>query len=205
MNRRDALRLLSAGTIAAVSGTGLAPVDGHAREVTGAAAAPRYMASVPAGIAPGTIIVSLAGRRLYHVRAVGTAISYPIATPRDQSLWEGTQIVTAKREWPSWVPTAQMRKENPRLPSFVPGRHRFNPMGARALYLGSTYYRIHGTDAPWLVGHNVSKGCIRMLNDDVIDLYADTLVGTRVTVVRHDIAARSASRPATAGPDQRAL
>ena len=130
-------------------------------------------------------------------------MSYPIATPRDQSLWDGTQRVTSKREWPSWVPTPQMRKENPRLPTFVPGRRRFNPMGARALYLGHTYYRIHGTDAPWLVGQNVSKGCIRMLNDDVIELYEGTPVGTKVTVIRQSVASTRATEAGTGNSARR--
>jgi lipoprotein-anchoring transpeptidase ErfK/SrfK len=132
----------------------------------------------------GELHVSLADRRLYHIRERGRGVSYPIATPRDQDLWLGTQIVTAKRVNPPWVPTPTMRRDNPRLPSFVPGGHRYNPMGARALYLGHTYYRIHGTDAPWLIGQNVSKGCIRMLDAHVIELFDKVSVGTKVTVTR---------------------
>jgi lipoprotein-anchoring transpeptidase ErfK/SrfK len=130
----------------------------------------------------GQIIVSFGDRRLYHITAKGRATSYPIAIPREQSRWQGTTTVSAKRENPSWRPTPDMLKENPRLPSWVPGGHPMNPLGVRALYLGSSTYRIHGTDAPWTIGQDVSKGCIRMYNEDVLDLYPRVAVGTRVTV-----------------------
>lgn len=142
---------------------------------------------VKAMLAVGEIHISLVDRRLYHVHERGRAISYPIATPRDQDLWDGTQVVTAKRVNPSWRPTPTMHRENPRLPTFVPGCHRFNAMGARALHLGHTYYRIHGTDAPWLIGQNVSKGCIRMLDPHVIELFDAVPVGTKVTVTRDSL------------------
>ncbi|MFM9943438.1 MAG: L,D-transpeptidase [Hyphomicrobiaceae bacterium] len=132
--------------------------------------------------APGQIIVSFGDRRLYHVVRQGEAVSYPIAIPRDQSRWQGVTSVTQKRENPSWTPTPTMRAENPRLPMWVPGGHPMNPLGVRALYLGSSAYRIHGTDAPWTIGAAVSKGCIRMYNQDVIDLYPRVAVGTKVTV-----------------------
>jgi lipoprotein-anchoring transpeptidase ErfK/SrfK len=131
---------------------------------------------------PGQIIVSFGDRRLYHIYAQGRAMSYPIAVPREQSRWEGVTSVSAKRVNPSWTPTAEMRRENPRLPSYVPGGHPMNPLGVRALYLGSSTYRIHGTDAPWTIGQAVSKGCIRMFNEDVLHLYPRIAVGTRVTV-----------------------
>ena len=130
---------------------------------------------------PGQIIVSFGDRRLYHVTRRGEAISYPIAVPRKQSRWQGVLRVSQKRSNPSWTPTASMRKENPKLPSFVPGGHPRNPLGVRALYLGSTLYRIHGTDAPWTIGQNVSKGCIRMHNEHVVELYNRINVGTKVT------------------------
>ena len=129
---------------------------------------------------PGEIIVSFSDRRLYHVTARGQAISYPIAVPRAQSRWQGTQRVSRKAINPSWTPTARMRRENPKLPAFVPGGHPRNPMGVRALYLGSTLYRIHGTDAPWTIGKNVSKGCIRMHNEHVVELYKRVKVGAKV-------------------------
>lgn len=131
---------------------------------------------------PGQIIVSFGDRRLYLVTKPGQAISYPIAVPREQSRWEGVTAISQKRENPAWTPTPDMIKENPRLPSWVPGGHPMNPLGVRAMYLGSSTYRIHGTDAPWTIGQAVSKGCIRMFNEDVLDLYPRTPVGTRVTV-----------------------
>jgi lipoprotein-anchoring transpeptidase ErfK/SrfK len=131
---------------------------------------------------PGQIIVSFGDRRLYHIIAKGKATSYPIAVPREQSRWQGTTTVSSKRLNPSWRPTAEMLAENPKLPHWVPGGHPMNPLGVRALYLGSSTYRIHGTDAPWTIGQAVSKGCIRMFNKDVLDLYPRVSVGTRVTV-----------------------
>jgi lipoprotein-anchoring transpeptidase ErfK/SrfK len=131
---------------------------------------------------PGQLIASFGDRRLYLVTKPGTAISYPIAVPREQSRWQGRLNVTQKRENPSWTPTPEMLRENPRLPAWVPGGHPMNPLGVRALYLGSSTYRIHGTDAPWTIGQAVSKGCIRMYNEDVLDLYPRVPVGTVVTV-----------------------
>ena len=128
------------------------------------------------------IYVSFTDRRLYYVTKPGEAVAYPIAIPRKQDDWQGVMRVSDKRVNPSWTPTPTMIKENPRLPSYVPGGHPFNPMGVRALYLGSTAYRIHGTDAPWTIGQPVSKGCIRLYNKDVIDLYEQVKLGTRVTV-----------------------
>src|SRR6478672_6829255 len=130
----------------------------------------------------GEIVVSFGDRRLYFITAPGQAISYPIAVPREESRWAGTTSVTNKRINPSWTPTPEMMKENPRLPRWVPGGHPMNPLGVRALYLGSSTYRIHGTDAPWTIGTAVSKGCIRMYNKDVLDLYPRVPVGTKVTV-----------------------
>lgn len=131
---------------------------------------------------PGQVIVSFGDRRLYLVTKPGQAISYPIAVPRTQSRWQGTTFVSDKRINPSWTPTPEMRRENPRLPNWVPGGHPMNPLGVRAMYLGSSAYRIHGTDAPWTIGQAVSKGCVRMTNEDVLDLYPRVPVGARVTV-----------------------
>jgi L,D-transpeptidase catalytic domain len=131
---------------------------------------------------PGQVIVSFGDRRLYLVTQTGQALSYPIAVPREKSRWQGTTFVSEKRINPAWTPTAEMRRENPRLPNWVPGGHPMNPLGNRALYLGSSAYRIHGTDAPWTIGQAVSKGCVRMHNADVLDLYPRVPVGTRVTV-----------------------
>ncbi|MBU2581685.1 MAG: L,D-transpeptidase [Alphaproteobacteria bacterium] len=144
----------------------------------------RQAVSITGDYEPGTIVVSLDDRRLYHILRRGEAISYPIATPRDQDMWTGSEYVTRKMANPPWRPTPTMMRENPRLPSYVPGGHRYNPMGARALYLGDTYYRIHGTDAPWLIGENISKGCIRMHNEHVIELFEKTEVGAKVVVTQ---------------------
>ena len=148
---------------------------------------------------PGQIIVSFSDRRLYHVTRLGEANSYPSATPREQSRWQGTMTVTQKRINPSWTPTPTMRAENPRLPMWVPGGHPLNPLGIRGLYLGSSAYRIHGTDAPWTIGTPVSKGCIRMYNQDVVELYDRVPVGTLVTVTfqRFDGGASVASNDTT--------
>lgn len=131
---------------------------------------------------PGTIIVSFADRRLYFVSRPGQAISYPIGVPTGRAAWAGVSRVSMKRVNPGWTPTPEMRRENPELPAFVPGGHPRNPLGVRALYLGSTLYRIHGTDAPWTIGREVSRGCIRLYNDDVIDLYNRTRIGAKVIV-----------------------
>ena len=131
---------------------------------------------------PRQIIVSFGDRKLYWIHRRGEAISYPIAVPREQSRWSGVTSVSDKRVNPSWTPTPSMMRENPRLPSWVPGGHPMNPLGVRALYLGSSTYRIHGTDAPWTIGTAASKGCIRMYNEDVLDLYPRVPLGTKVTV-----------------------
>ncbi|MEC9368945.1 MAG: L,D-transpeptidase [Pseudomonadota bacterium] len=130
----------------------------------------------------GTIIVSLSDRRLYFVSRPGTAISYPIGVPSGNAMWQGSSYVSMKRVNPGWTPTAEMRRENPELPAHIPGGHPRNPLGVRALYLGQTLYRIHGTDAPWTVGQNVTHGCIRLYNSDVIDLYDRVRIGARVIV-----------------------
>lgn len=142
----------------------------------------RQSVSFSTSYSPGEVIVSFGDRRLYYVTKRGQAISYPIAVPREESRWQGVTTVSMKRENPSWTPTPSMLRENPRLPSWVPGGHPMNPLGVRALYLGSSLYRIHGTDAPWTIGQAVSKGCIRMYNKDVIDLYSRVPVGAKVTV-----------------------
>ncbi|WP_287959009.1 L,D-transpeptidase [Filomicrobium sp.] len=132
----------------------------------------------------GTIIVSFGDRRLYRIEEGGQATSYPITAPAKYANWEGTLPVTMKRVNPSWRPTPSMIRKNPKLPSYVPGGHPQNPLGVRALYLGDTLYRIHGTDAPWTIGEAVSAGCIRMYNEDVKDLYSRTKIGAKVIVTR---------------------
>ncbi|MFY8030201.1 MAG: L,D-transpeptidase [Devosia sp.] len=131
---------------------------------------------------PGTVIVNTSRKFLYLVLGDGKAMRYGIGTARDGFEWSGTHKVTAKREWPSWTPPAEMRKRQPGLPAFMEGGLQ-NPLGARALYIGSTLYRIHGTNEPWSIGTNVSSGCIRMVNDDVVDLYARVKIGAKVIVL----------------------
>lgn len=131
---------------------------------------------------PGTVVVSFGDRRLYYINKRGSAIAYPIAIPKSEARWSGTSRISQKRVNPSWTPTPSMRRENPKLPAYVPGGHPRNPLGVRALYIGASLYRIHGTDAPWTIGKAVSKGCIRMYNDHVVDLYPRVRVGARVIV-----------------------
>jgi lipoprotein-anchoring transpeptidase ErfK/SrfK len=151
-------------------------------EAAGEAPQGRDLVQFPNTFATGEVIVSFADRRLYYVEARGRALSYPIAIPRDQDRWEGVTKVSDKKVNPAWTPTQEMLRENPKLPPFVPGGHPMNPLGVRALYLGTTTYRIHGTDAPWTIGDAASKGCIRMFNEHVLELYDRVPVGTRVTV-----------------------
>ena len=132
--------------------------------------------------ATGEIVVSFGDRRLYYVTRPLEAISYPIAIPREEDRWQGVTTISDKKINPSWTPTAAMTAENPHLPRWVPGGHPMNPLGVRALYLGDSTYRIHGTDAPWTIGTAVSKGCIRMYNQDVLDLYSRASIGAKVTV-----------------------
>lgn len=141
----------------------------------------RQIVSFPSRIDPGQIIVSFGDRRLYHVTRRGRAISYPIAVPRPQSRWQGVERVSYKKINPTWTPTTEMRRENPKLPRVVPGGHPKNPLGNRAIYLGNTLYRIHGTDAPWTIGKNVSRGCVRMHNEHVAELYNGVTKGMKVT------------------------
>lgn len=152
---------------------------GEKKEV---ASSGRKTVSIANHLKPGEIFVSFSDRRLYFITKPGEADSYPIAIPRQQDDWKGVMLISDKKINPSWTPTPTMIKENPRLPSWVPGGHPYNPLGVRALYLGSSAYRIHGTDAPWTIGEPVSKGCIRMYNKDVVDLYEKVKIGTRVTV-----------------------
>jgi lipoprotein-anchoring transpeptidase ErfK/SrfK len=133
--------------------------------------------------APGTIIISTSQRRLYYVLGNGQALRYAIAVGKEGYAWSGTNTVSMKREWPDWNPTADQRKRDPKLPVHMAGGPD-NPLGARGIYLGTTLYRIHGTNEPWYMGTARSSGCIRMTNDDVIDLYNRTKVGATVIVRR---------------------
>jgi lipoprotein-anchoring transpeptidase ErfK/SrfK len=133
---------------------------------------------------PGTIVISTKERRLYLVQDGGRALRYGIGVGRPGFAWSGVKTITAKKEWPSWTPPSQMLKRRPDLPRFMPGGES-NPLGARAMYLGSTLYRIHGSNEPETIGQAVSSGCFRMTNEDVADLYNRVAVGTTV-VVKHD-------------------
>jgi len=130
----------------------------------------------------GTIIIDTNERFLYLIQDNGSAIRYGIGVGRPGFTWAGTHHVTSKREWPDWTPPPEMLKRRPDLPRHMEGGPE-NPLGARAMYLGSTLYRIHGSNEPWTIGTAVSSGCIRMRNEDVIDLYERVRVGTKVVVI----------------------
>lgn len=135
---------------------------------------------------PGTIIIDTRENFLYFVESGGQARRYGVGTGKPGFEWAGTHAITRKAEWPGWTPPAEMvqreREKGRILPAFMPGGPE-NPLGARALYIGSTLYRIHGTNQPWTIGGAVSSGCIRMRNEDVVDLYERTKVGTKVIVM----------------------
>jgi len=144
---------------------------------------PREVVSFSENLPAGSIVISTSQRRLYYLMGNGKALRYAIAVGKEGYAWAGTSTVSSKREWPSWTPPADMRKRRPDLPAFMAGG-KDNPLGARALYLGDTLYRIHGTNEPWYMGSAQSSGCIRMTNDDVIDLYDRTRIGATVIVRR---------------------
>jgi lipoprotein-anchoring transpeptidase ErfK/SrfK len=131
---------------------------------------------------PGTIIIDTPQRFLFLVQPNGRALRYGIGVGRPGFSWAGMKTVSRKAEWPNWTPPPEMLKRRPDLPRFMPGGPE-NPMGARALYLGSSLYRIHGTNEPHTIGQAVSSGCIRMTNDDVTDLYERVRVGAKVLVI----------------------
>ena len=131
---------------------------------------------------PGTVVIDTPNHFLYLVEKDGRAMRYGIGVGRPGFTWAGTHAVSAKKEWPDWVPPKEMLERQPGLPHFMAGGPN-NPLGARALYLGSTLYRIHGSNEPWTIGHNVSSGCIRLRNVDVIDLYDRVKVGAKVVVL----------------------
>jgi len=131
---------------------------------------------------PGTIVIDTPQHFLYLVEAGGTARRYGIGVGRPGFTWSGVKTITAKREWPDWRPPPEMLQRRPDLPTFMAGGPE-NPLGARAMYLGSSLYRIHGSNEPWTIGTAVSSGCIRMRNEDVIDLYGRVKVGTKVVVI----------------------
>jgi lipoprotein-anchoring transpeptidase ErfK/SrfK len=146
---------------------------------------PRYLRREVAFDGPeeaGAIVIDTPNKFLYLVQPGGRAVRYGIGVGRPGFTWAGSHKITAKKEWPDWIPPEEMLQRQPDLPRFMPGGVE-NPLGARALYLGSTLYRIHGTNEAWTIGQNVSSGCIRMRNPDVIDLYERVKVGTKVVVL----------------------
>ena len=141
----------------------------------------RQLVNVQVEQPAGTIIVDTRNHFLYLMVEEGKALRYGIGVARDGFEWSGTHRISNKREWPGWTPPAEMRKRVPGLPRYMPGGLD-NPLGARALYIGSTLYRVHGTSEPWSIGQAVSSGCIRLTNDDVTDLYERVQVGALIVV-----------------------
>ncbi len=148
---------------------------------SGASPIPRSTVYFSGNYAPGTIIINTAERRLYLVQPNGQALRYGIGVGRDGFRWGGVHRISAKKEWPDWTPPRQMLARRPDLPRHMKGGID-NPLGARALYLGSTLYRIHGSNEPETIGQAVSSGCFRMTNQDVTDLYNRVSIGATVIV-----------------------
>ncbi|HVV93226.1 MAG TPA: L,D-transpeptidase [Hyphomicrobiales bacterium] len=161
--------------------TGLPLVVNASRSM--ASPVPRETVAYDGPYHAGTIVVNTKERRLYFVLGDGKAERYGVGVGRDGFQWGGVHAVTAKREWPGWTPPPEMLKRQPELPRYMEGGPK-NPLGARAMYIGATLYRIHGSNEPWTIGQAVSSGCIRMTNDDVIDLYNRVKVGDEVVVLR---------------------
>jgi lipoprotein-anchoring transpeptidase ErfK/SrfK len=144
-------------------------------------AIPRAVVPFKTGEKPGTVVISTRQRRLYYVLGGGQAIRYGVGVGRQGFSWSGTKLVTMKKEWPAWRPPEQMLRRRPDLPRYMAGGQD-NPLGARAMYLGSSLYRIHGSNEADTIGSAVSSGCIRMTNKDVVDLYDRVRPGTKVVV-----------------------
>jgi lipoprotein-anchoring transpeptidase ErfK/SrfK len=145
----------------------------------------RQIVSYASREAPGTIIIDTPNTYLYYVLSGGQAIRYGIGVGRDGFTWSGVQTITRKSEWPDWTPPPEMLTRQPYLPRHMAGGPG-NPLGARAMYLGSTVYRIHGTNAPETIGTHISSGCLRLTNEDVSDLYSRVSIGTKVIVLPMD-------------------
>ncbi|MFH6784334.1 MULTISPECIES: L,D-transpeptidase [Methylobacterium] len=161
------------------------PVQAAREEGIGRAMDPRFQRQEVAydgGQRPGTVVIDTPSRFLYLVQPGGRALRYGIGVGRPGFTWSGMKTVSAKREWPDWTPPTEMLRRRPDLPRHMAGGPA-NPLGARALYLGSSLYRIHGTNEPHTIGQSVSSGCIRMMNEDVMDLYERVPVGARVQVI----------------------
>jgi lipoprotein-anchoring transpeptidase ErfK/SrfK len=165
----------------------------------------RQVVDYPTREAAGTVIIDTAHTHLYFILGNGKAIRYGIGVGRDGFTWSGVQSIARKIEWPDWTPPADMLRRQPYLPRFMAGGPG-NPLGARAMYLGNTIYRIHGTNQPSTIGGHVSSGCIRMTNEDVMDLFDRVQVGAKVVVLpasSHDVPVMARARttpPATTVP-----
>ena len=162
-----------------------APSEDESAAVEMPARLKRQIVSYATREAPGTVIIDTPNTYLYYVLGGGQAIRYGIGVGREGFTWSGVQAVTKKAEWPDWTPPPEMITRQPYLPRHMAGGPG-NPLGARAMYLGGTVYRIHGTNAPETIGTHVSSGCIRLTNEDVADLYSRVNVGTRVIVLPMD-------------------
>lgn len=147
-------------------------------------ASSREVVPFEARVSPGTIVIKTAERRLYYVRGDGTAFRYRVAVGKPGKQWFGEARIDGKYVRPAWAPPAEVKRDNPRLPSVIAGGAPNNPMGARALTLDLDEYAIHGTNRPGSIGTYASYGCIRMLNEDIVDLYDQVTIGTRVVVER---------------------
>jgi lipoprotein-anchoring transpeptidase ErfK/SrfK len=156
---------------------------GYGYSPYGGSSIARTVVSYPGRHAAGTIVISTSERRLYYMLGNGQAIRYGIGVGRAGFAWSGVKRVSAKKEWPNWTPPRQMLRRRPDLPRHMRGGID-NPLGARAIYLGSSMYRIHGSNEPETIGQAVSSGCFRMTNEDVVDLYNRVRVGTTVIVQR---------------------
>ncbi len=147
-------------------------------------ASAREIVPFDARVSPGTIVVKTGERRLYYVRGDGTATRYRVAVGKPGKQWFGEARIDGKYVRPAWAPPAEVKRDNPRLPNVIPGGAASNPMGARALTLNLDEYAIHGTNRPGSIGTYASYGCIRMLNEDIVHLYDQVSIGTRVVVER---------------------
>ena len=161
----------------------------------------RQVVDYPSREAPGTIIVDTPHTYLYYVLGNGKAMRYGIGVGREGFTWAGVKQVARKAEWPDWYPPSEMIARQPYLPRMTAGGPG-NPLGARAMYIGGTEYRIHGTNDPTTIGKNVSSGCIRLTNDDVVDLYSRVSVGAKVIVLPQTLEARAKSPASSVAPVQ---
>jgi lipoprotein-anchoring transpeptidase ErfK/SrfK len=158
------------------------PASGEAAPFALAPELRRQVVDYPSREAPGTIIIDTPNTHLYYVLGGGRAVRYGIGVGREGFTWSGVETISRVAEWPDWNPPKEMISRQPYLPRFMAGGPG-NPLGARALYLGDTAYRIHGTNDPSTIGHRVSSGCIRLTNEDIVDLYQRAKPGTKVIVL----------------------